>query len=189
MREGPINRWLIDLICGEHNTPLFSLWPQSLIVLCYQKNDFEVSCLRSPLRLPPYILSSNSYVSEKHISGFTLIKIERKKREGKDSYWESVGLYSPGALPDQLCNSENFFSIFAFSFKPPCLIAMAFLIKNSGMCGCLFGKRIIRFFLGFSLSLRRHYLPSIWLMSGREEPAGGLVDICPSLTGFLRVCD
>lgn len=126
---------------------------------------------------------------EEHISGFALIKTGGKKEKGKIHIAESVGLYSPGALPDQLCNSENFFSIFAFSFKPPCLIAMAFLIKSQGCVVVCLEKRIIRFFLCFSLSLGRHYLPSIWLMSGREEPAGGLVDICPFLTGFLRVCD
>lgn len=173
MRRAPINRWLIDLICREHNTPLSFLWPQSRIVLRYQKDDFEVSRPRpsSPASVFPLIRRVL-----RNVSGFALIKIEK----WKIYIGGNVQLYSPGAQPE----SEHFRFFCCFSFKAPCLIAMAFLIKSQAcVVVCLRNN--------YPFLSRLLVVSSIYLANERRGRTWWRTCwyLSVSISGFLRVCD
>lgn len=103
------------------------------------------------------------------ISGFALTKIEK----AKDLYWGKCTALFSWSAARFVTESEAFRYVCRFSFKAPCLIAMAFLIKSQA-CAVVCLEKSYPF-------LSRSYLPSIWLMRGGGEPAGGLVDICPFL--------
>lgn len=80
-------------------------------------------------------------------------------------------LYSPGALADQFYSAASTLFLFLHSFKLPCLIAMAFLIKTQGYV-VVCEERLI--FLSPRLSpslLSAIYLPNEKL----EQPAEDLL--------------
>lgn len=119
-----INCWLIVLIyCADRIVFLLS-WPQS--PTSFVTTVMTLSSIFSSLAP---LLPLLRCFCEKPLSRF---KFPFKKKHIHNK--KSEKLYSPGTAPECLYSSAWMPELFLFrqSFKLPCLIAMAFLIKSQG---------------------------------------------------------
>lgn len=128
-----INFWLIVLIYCADRIVFLLPWPQSSTSFVT-----TVMTLRSIFSSLASLLLLLQWFCEKPISRFKF-PFKKKKKEKHIHNKKSEKLYSPGTAVPELF-------LFRQSFKLPCLIAMAFLIKSQGyvvvcegrlICSCL----------------------------------------------------